>query len=788
MYFREFARQARAIEASEDRQTGCGSRLFSEHRFQSFVPSRSSLLAFFIAAPIAALAQTPERAQSTAGAGALELPGVEGTAGAPSAASLANAGEESAGDTASAGTGRATDMNEAASAFSVTGAQVNQRIFARPAEALEIVPGLVVTQHSGDGKANQYFLRGFNLDHGTDLALFYDGMPLNMRTHAHGQGYADANFIIPELVSGVNIKKGPYFADEGDFASVGAVHINLRDTFDGQWAQATLGSFDYLRYLGLGSFKLGDGNLLYAGEIGSYDGPWVYPDSLKKLNGVLRYSQGGADNGFSFTAMAYGNHWNSTDQIPERAAQSDEIGLYGSLNPTDGGDTQRYSLSGRFAQTDANGAFKANFFAIRSVLNLWNDFTFFLQDPVNGDQFHQHESRIVSGANASYTFNSLLAGIPAETEFGVQTRFDDINLLLTNTAQRQYLSTIRQDAVKEGSIGVYAQQTLHWTDWFKMVVGVRGDLYSGWNDALSLPVNSGSPVAFVPGPKASLIFGPFNKTEFYINGGQGFHSNDLRGVTIKVEPADPINRLNPATFLTPTQGAEIGLRSRVIDGLNTSLALFMLDAASENIFSGDAGDTEPSRPTRRIGLEWTNDYRPFSWLDFEGDIAVTRSRFLGYDWAQADTYNSLAGYPEAQIGNAPGNFIPGAPNVVGTIGLQLGEKTGWFGGLQYRYLGARPLTEDNAFRSPATGLLNARVGYNFDNGWRIQLDAFNITNSRSDQITYAYGSLLKSDNLYAACNAAGSTVPAAVCQNGVMDRVFHPVEPLAFRLTIAGRF
>jgi outer membrane receptor protein involved in Fe transport len=222
--------------------------------------------------------------------------------------------------------------------------------------------------------------------------------------------------------------------------------------------------------------------------------------------------------------------------------------------------------------------------------------------------------------------------------------------------------------------------------------------------------------------------------------------------------------------------------------LNSSLALFMLDAASENIFVGDAGTTEPSRPTRRIGLERTNDYRPFSWLDFEGDIAVTRSRFLGYNWAQAEAYNDLAGYPEAQIGNAPGNFIPGAPNVIASIGLQLGEKTGWFGGVQYRYLGARPLTEDNAFRSPATGLVNARIGFNFDNGWRIQLDAFNLTNSRSDQITYAYGSLLKTDSLFAACNSPATSVPTAVCQNGVMDRVFHPVEPLALRLTIAGKF
>ena len=445
-------------------------------------------------------------------------------------------------------------------------------------------------------------------------------------------------------------------------------------------------------------------------------------------------------------------------------------------------------MSGQWAKTDAGNAWQANVFAVRSALNLWNDFTYFLQNPTFGDQFHQHETRTIAGADASYTLTSIFAGVPTEHEIGVQTRFDAINLLLTDTFQRGWLSTIRQDNVKEGSIGVYAQQTSHWSDWCKTIIGIRGDFYAGSVYALNQPLNSGTPTAFVPGPKGSIIFGPFEKTEFYMNVGQGFHSNDLRGVTIKVQPTDPINRLEPATLLVPTQGAEIGIRTKAIEGLNSAVALFGLDAASENIFSGDAGDTQPSRPTRRIGVEWTNDYRPVSWFDLEADLAVTRARFLGFDFAQAVTFNSLAGFPEAQIGNAAGNYVPGAPAIVGTINLTLGKETGWFGGLGYRYFGPRPLTEDNAFVSPATGLLNARAGYNFENGWRIQLDAFNLTNSKSDQITYAYGSFLKTDSLFKACNAPGSTVPIAVCQNGVTDRVFKPVEPLAVRLTLLGKF
>ena len=715
--------------------------------------------------------------------GAIELQTVEVTANTLPSFAASNGWSPAP---PSAGTGVSSDMNEAASAFSVTGQQVNQQIFSRPGEALEIVPGLIVTQHSGDGKANQYFLRGFNLDHGTDLAVFLDGMPMNMPTHAHGQGYIDLNMLIPELISSVDITKGPYFADEGDFATVGSVHINLIDSFDAPTMKATLGSFDYLRYLGLGSIKVGDGNLLYAGEMGAYDGPWTLPSDLKKLNGVLRYSEGTALNGFSVTGMAYGNHWNSTDQIPERAVS--DIGLYGYIDPTDGGNTERFSLSGQWAKTDGGNAWHANVFAVRSALNLWNDFTYFLQNPALGDQFHQHETRTFAGADASYTLTSLFAGMPTEHEIGVQTRFDAINLLLTDTYQRGWLSTIRQDDVKEGSIAIYAQQTTHWSDWCKTVIGMRGDFYAASVYSIDQAANSGTPNAFVPGPKDSLILGPFEKTEFYMDIGQGFHSNDLRGVTVKVQPTDPINRLEPATFLVPQQGAEIGIRTKAIEGLNSSVALWGLDSASENIFSGDAGDTQPSRPTRRIGIEWTNDYRPVSWIDLEADFAASRARFLGYDTAQQWTYISLWGYPQASIGNAPGNFVPGAPNIVGSINLTLGEKTGWYGGLGYRFFGPRPLTEDGAFTSPATGILNARAGYVFDNGWTIQLDGFNVTNSRSDQITYAYGSFLKTDTLYKACNAPGSTVPAAVCQNGVMDRVFKPVEPLQLRLTLVGKF
>ncbi|HXO73347.1 MAG TPA: TonB-dependent receptor, partial [Bradyrhizobium sp.] len=668
----------------------------------------------------------------------------------------------------------------------VTGAEVNAWPFSRPAEALEVVPGLIVTQHSGDGKANQYFLRGFNLDHGTDVAISVDGMPINMRTHAHGQGYADLNFLIPELISSVNVRKGPYFANEGDFSSVGSVHINLLDSI--KLASVTIGSFGYRRGLGATSTRIGEGTLLVAAEAGTYNGPWDNPDNLRKLNSVMRYSQGTSTDGFSLTGMAYANKWNSTDQVPARAISSGEIGLYGALDPSDGGNSSRFSLSGNWAQSEANGSSKANFYVIKSSLNLWSNFTYFLSDPVNSDQFHQHGDRILGGINASHIFKSQFAGLPMETEIGVQSRYDDIRLDLSNTVRRQFLSPIRGDAVQEGSVGIFAQNTLRWTGWLRTVIGWRGDFYDASVRSAFTPANSGTANAFIGSPKFSLVLGPFAKTEFFVNTGEGFHSNDARGVTITESPIDG-SQVAPSPFLVKTRGAEVGLRNKLVPGLTSAVTLFVLDSASEILFVGDAGDTVASRPSRHTGIEWTNDYRPWSWLALEADIAMTHARFVGDDPDQAATYASLAGFPASQIGNAPGNAIPGAPNMIASAGIRLGASTGWFGALRYRYFGPRPLTEDGAVVSPATGLLNGRLGYRFDNGWRIQLDGLNLLSSRSDQITYAYGSLLKSDSLFAMCfPAAGApTAPAAVCQTGVMDRVLHPVEPLAVRLTLAGQ-
>jgi hypothetical protein len=648
------------------------------------------------------------------------------------------------------GIGGALRPVEAASAGVISGAQLNSRPITRPGEVLEAVPGLIVTQHSGEGKANQFFLRGFNLDHGTDIALFVDGMPVNMRSHAHGQGYADLNFLIPELVGGVEFHKGPYFVRDGDFASAGSVRIDYLDTVAQNLGLTTIGSFGYRRALTIASAPLGTGNLLVAGEAQTYDGPWDVPDRLRKFNGVLRYSQGTALDGFAVTGMAYWATWNATNQIPERAVAEGIIGRYGTLNPTDGGDTGRFSLSGRWSRTDETGVTRASAYVIRYRMNLFNDFTDVLTDPVNGDQFRQRDDRVLGGGEISHVFHGDLAGLPMENEIGVQTRTDSMRVGLFNTQNRLYRATVLDDRVLEASAAFTYENRLRWTDWLRTSLGVRADGY--YADVRSdTPANSGRARDGIVNPKLGLVLGPWSETELYLNYGGGFHSNDVRGVTATVDPASPLFTVARAPFLVPSTGYEVGIRNRSIAGLETAVALFQLGFASENLFQGDTGTTEPSRPTRRYGIEWTNRYAVTPWLRLEGDLTVTNARFADRDPA--------------------GRRVPDAPTTIASAGVTFGEGLGWFGSLRVRYFGPRPLIEDNSVRSRPTALLNGRVGYNFENGMSLSLDILNLTNAKADQIAYFYTSRLPGE-----------------AADGVADRHVHPVEPTAVRLTLAGRF
>ena len=635
----------------------------------------------------------------------------------------------------------------AASTHYVPREEIAARPVARTGEVLEAAPGLIVTQHSGEGKANQYFLRGFNLDHGTDLAITVDGMPVNMPTHAHGQGYADTSFIIPELLSGIRVRKGPYYADDGDFATAGALRLDLIDALDRPFVQGTVGSFGYWRGLAAGSTTVSAGRLLGALEVITYDGPWGRPDDLRRINGLLRYSQGTELDGFSLTGMAYAGRWHSTDQVAARAVSTGLISRFGTLDPTDGGRAQRYSLSGRWARTGDFGTTRISAYAIRSTLDLYNNFTYLLDDPVNGDQFLQRDRRWTFGGEIVHSVPWTLFGRAAETRLGLQTRNDDIRVGLFRTASRELLSTVREDSIQEHTVGFFTDTTVRPFDWMRLTGGLRAD-WAGGRVRSDTAANSGSASEWIASPKVGLVLGPWWATEFFLNAGTGFHSNDLRGATIRVDPNDRLTPLSRVPLLVRAKGAEIGVATRAIPGLESRLALFVLTLGSEILFVGDAGTTEASRPSRRIGVEWTNHWRPLPWLGFDLDVSATRARFTDHD--------------------GPGRHIPGAPNLVMAAGVTVDQGHGWFGTARLRYFGARPLVEDDSVRSSATALVNARIGYRFANGLQAWLDIFNLFDTKASQIDYFYTSRLPGE-------------PA----DGIADRHFHPAEPFALRFTVA---
>ena len=506
----------------------------------------------------------------------------------------------------------------AASEGAVTARQVETRPIMRAGEVLEAVPGVIISQHSGEGKANQYYLRGFNLDHGTDFATTVAGIPINLPTNAHGQGYSDLNFLIPELVTGVQFKKGPYSAEEGDFSAAGSANINYANVLAQPIASVSAGGDGWGRLLMAASPRVGNGVLLGALELDHNDGPWTRPDDYQNVNGVLRFSRGDTQNAFSLTGLAYSGEWNSTDQVPDRAIDDGRISRFGNIDPSDGGRTARYSTVADFQHTSSSALTRVTAFASRYRLNLFSNFTYDLDDPVHGDQFEQADRRWVTGGRISQTRKMHWGNRRGENTFGVQLRNDDIPLVgLYHTENRVRLSTTREDAVTETSLGAFAENELRWLPWLRTTAGLRLDGYrfDVRSDDLA---NSGTRRSTIASPKGGAIFGPWKDTEFYVNAGYGYHSNDARGTTNARDPStgDPADQVTP---LVRARGGEVGFRSIAIPHMQTTVALWRLDLASELIFAGDAGTTEPSRPSERYGVEWTNYARLSSVLTVDGD-------------------------------------------------------------------------------------------------------------------------------------------------------------------------
>ncbi|MEO7255519.1 MAG: TonB-dependent receptor [Casimicrobium sp.] len=659
-------------------------------------------------------------------------------------------GEQTLEKVVVSGTVTALGVSDAASVGTVTQKQLEARTVYRPGELLESVPGLIVSQHSGEGKANQFYLRGFNLDHGTDMRTTVDGMIVNQRSHAHGQGWTDVNFLIPELAKSLEYRKGPYYAGEGDFASAGSVSLKYADRLEQGIASVGVGQNGFRRVLLADSPAFAGGKLLYALEGLNNDGPFVNPDQFRKLNGVLRYSQGDDANGFNITGMAYKAKWNSTDQITQRAIDTGLIrNRFDAIDPTDGGASHRYSLSGAWRKSDETSSTHVNAYVIDNKLELFSNFTYFLDNPVDGDQFAQPDRRRTAGLNVTHTRQALGLGLESENTFGLQLQTDNIFNGLLNSQARQTISVTRRDHIVESSGSVFVENATRWTPWFRTVAGLRGDSYRfkvrGDNTD-----NSGTATATMVNPKLSLVFGPWAKTEFYVNAGSGFHSNDARGTTIKFDPKTG-DAVDPVTPLVRSKGAELGLRGNWLPGLQTSLSVYHLDLGSELLFVGDAGTTEASRPSRRLGFELANYYKLSNWLTVDADVAFARARFREYDPA--------------------GNRIPGAVEGVASFALAVDNLGPWFGAAQLRYFGPRPLIEDNSVRSNSTTVLNARLGFRFSAKARIELEGFNLTNRKASAIDYYYASRL----------------PGEVA-SGVDAIHFHPIESRSFRLSYVMNF
>jgi TonB dependent receptor/TonB-dependent Receptor Plug Domain len=624
----------------------------------------------------------------------------------------------------------------------------------RPGQLLETVPGLQVTSHSGEGKANQYLMRGYNLDHGTDLAVSVDGMPINNPTHAHGQGYTDLNFMIPELATNIKYTKGTYYANQGDFASVGSIHLSYLDRIDDQ-VNLTAGNFGFQRMLAAGSAAAGVGSVVGALELQHYDGPWTNPDDQRKVNAVVRYSEGDERDGASLTAMFYHGLWNATTDQPERAVGEGLIGRFGSLDPSDGGRAQRGSLSGQYHASFGDGLFNANAYAVTTQLTLWNNFTHFLIDPVNGDQEEQTENRVIVGGSASYQVPTQAFGIGTDWLTGVQIRYDINDVSRLPTADRVVLppsahplNFSETDHVHLADLSAYAQATTHWTTWFRTVVGLREDHIHGVDSG----TNSGQAGQSLIQPKGSLIFTPVATTEIYLSAGRGFHSDDLRGVTQAAATGQ-----QGAPLIARQTGEEAGLRQQLAQGkVALTFAVFNLDAESETTYDADIGQDVAGPASRRYGYEINLTYQALRWLEFYASYSGDHARFK-------TDFDDGTGHI--------GRFLPNAPFATGSLNIYVKNLGAWSGGLEYRYLGKSPLSSDDQIRSGGYGEWNGDVRFAFAKDWRVGLGLYNILNRRANAAAFWY-----IDRLPGETSA------------GVADVHTHPLEPLAARLTLSKSF
>ena len=631
----------------------------------------------------------------------------------------------------------------------ISQADIYKRPVQRPGDILEAVPGLIVTQHSGSGKSNQLYLRGFNLDHGTDFATWIDGMPVNMRSHGHGQGYTDINFLMPEIIEEMSFVKGPYHSEIGDFSSAGGVHIQTIDQLDKKSIKVGLGENGFNRILAMGSKKIESEVITGALELQGYDGPWIdITEDVNKVNGFFKFARNNELGKRSITAMIYDNEWNSADQIPSRAISEGIIDDFGSLDKTLGGSTRRMSLSSEYSHDHKTNKVVWRSYIIGYELDLWSNFTYLLDDPVGGDQFKQKDKRTIFGGS----YENLWVGNTesfTEHRFGIDFRHDAVDEVgLYRSREREIMGPIREDQVDESSISSFYEMSFDLRSSWRAVLGIRAD-------AFKFKVNSkdynltDDDSDFILSPKASIAYAFSDNNEMYFSYGNGFHSNDARGV---ITFADPITgeKLSPADPLVKSTGFEWGIKALINEQLNTSLAVWSLELDSELLFVGDAGNTEANRPSKRWGIEFNNLWSINEIWSLEADFAYSNAKFDDEDLENRS--------------------VPGSLKNVASGILSAEYPSGFFASFSFRYFGEVPLIEDGSIKSEGSTYANLALGWLMDD-WQVQLDILNIFDSNDHDIDYFYASRLAGE-------------PA----NGYEDIHYHIFEPRQIRFYLSKEF
>jgi hypothetical protein len=787
------------------------------------------MMALILAAALHAIVAAPSPCPSATPAGSVASP-------APCAAPSGTLSEIGRSTTT---VGRSANLVGAASAASegtIDQAQIADRPILRPAEVLEEIPGVVISQHSGEGKANQYYLRGFQLDHGTDLAATIAGIPVNMPSHAHGQGYSDINWLMPELVSFVTFKKGPYYADEGDFSTAGSYDLFYRNTI-APVASFGFGDYGYDRLFVADSPRIGTGNLLYALEAYHDNGTLDRPDEYKKLNGVLRWSRTTQNSSFAVTAQAYRGDFNSTDQIPQRLVDDGVIDRFGAVDPTDGGRTFRYALSTEWEHDDARGATKFTAYALSYGLNLYSNFTYYQFD---ANDFYNVTANPVT-CNAVYApCNAALAGyagprVGTATSTGTYTSYCPSNAIPTNgatapgsvpvsTGQFTYSCGDQREQEDKRFVSGFTltRSLLAGRSLSEFGLGLRNDnIYTDGlflttaqmplpngtlsdDRVLERDIMSWAQTEYRAGAKLRLVAG-LREDAYFINVSDFQAANSGTTTEAMLNP-----KFTAAYAMSPHQELylDFGDSFHSNDGRGTTQTL---DPQTHAPFDPSGTPVQRFSPLVRawgeeVGYRYsvsrltsTISYWKLniaSELVFDGDHGVTTpngptvrkgiefTNFLHV--TQRLTLDADVATAAARFTTDPGNlgtFVPESLNVVSTAGITY-EGPSFAASLRYRYFGPRVLDQLGDAVSAPTNLVNAQVTLKGRSGWRLSLDIFNVLNSVGDDVEYYYGSWLPQD----AKNPVYATDPAVnplLGGSGVNDYHFHPTESRVARLTYA---